>query len=167
MFEGRKITLIAAMADNRAIGQDGDMPWHLPRELQHFKAATMGHTIVMGRKTHESIGRPLPGRQNVVISRQPGYSAEGCDCAESLEQAIRIAQSEEVMIIGGGQIYAAAMPLADRMILTLVECTPEADTWFPTWSESDWQITGERQELADAKNPHNYRVLDLVRNQPD
>ncbi len=151
------------MARNRAIGLDGDMPWHLPGELMHFKAATMGKPIVMGRKTWLSIGRALPGRQNLVVTRNRSFEAEGCDVADSLENAIEKARGTEVMVIGGGQLYTLALPLADRMILTRVDCMPKADTWFPEWDEGDWRQLSARQESADANNPHDYQVLELVR----
>lgn len=163
MLNGKRITLIAALARNRAIGQGGALPWHLPRELQHFKQTTMGKAIVMGRRTWESIGRALPGRQNIVVTRRPGFGAAGCDVAGSLEQAIAIARGEEVMVIGGGQLYAAAMPHADRMILTLVDCAPEADTWFPPWPPAEWSETTLRAERADDANPLDYRVIELTR----
>jgi dihydrofolate reductase len=161
--QGKSITLIAAMARNRAIGVNGAMPWHLPGELQHFKAATMGKPIVMGRKTWESIGRPLPGRQNIVVTRNPGFRAEGCDLAVSLDEAIDLANGEEIMIIGGGQLYAQALPDADRMLLTLVDCEPDADTWFPPWDRAQWRLVSRRQEASDNDNPLSYEVLELVR----
>lgn len=161
--QGKKITLIAAMASNRAIGLNGEMPWHLPAELRHFKAVTMGKPIVMGRKTWESIGRVLPGRQNIVVTRNASFRAPGCDLAGSLEQAISLARGEEVMIIGGGELYRQALPVADRMILTEVDCEPQADTWFPDWDPSQWQEVGVRQEQADEKNPYAYRVVEWVR----
>ena len=137
----KTITLIAAMGNNRAIGMDGRMPWHLPAELQHFKKATMGKAIVMGRKTWQSIGRPLPGRQNIVVSRNTGFIADGADVCDSLEAAIEISKADEIMVIGGGQLYAAALPLAQGMILTLIDIEPEADTWFPKWDERHWHQT--------------------------
>lgn len=160
---GKTISIIAAMARNRAIGLDGQMPWHLPRELRHFKETTLGKPIVMGRKTWESIGRALPGRQNIVISRNPEFQAEGCETAGSLEEAIRMARGDEVMIIGGGQLYLQALPMADRLVITLVDCEPEADTWFPEWSESEWEEISSREETADEENPYSYRVIELVR----
>ena len=163
MLGGKDIILVAAMARNRAIGLDGAMPWHLPRELKHFKATTMGHPIVMGRKTWESIGRALPGRQNIVVTRNPEYRAEGCDVVASLEAAVAIAGGEAVMVIGGGQLYGQALPHADRMVLTLVECEPEADTWFPEWDPDDWAEVSAREETPDEANPHAYRVIDLAR----
>jgi dihydrofolate reductase len=161
--KGKSITLIAAMARNRAIGVDGGMPWHLPGELQHFKAATMGKPIVMGRKTWESIGRPLPGRQNIVVTRNAEFRAAGCDIAASLDEALALASGPEVMIIGGGQLYAQALPDADRMLLTRVDCEPGADTWFPPWDPGDWRVVGRRRERSDERNPLSYEVLELVR----
>ena len=155
--------IIAAMARNHAIGMNGSMPWHLPRELRHFKDTTMGKPIVMGRKTWESIGRVLPGRQNIVVTRNRDYSAQGCDVAASLEEAVLLAVGEEVMVIGGGQLYAEAMPYADRMMLTMVDCKPEADTWFPEWDHEIWTEVSSREELPDKKNPLAYRVVELAR----
>jgi dihydrofolate reductase len=164
MHQGRKITIIAAMARNRAIGLNGDMPWHLPGELKHFKETTMGKPIVMGRKTWESIGRPLPGRQNIVVTSNRSLRARGCDVVGSLDEAVRMAGGEEVMIIGGGQLYTQALAVSDRMILTLVDCEPEADTWFPEWQSNDWRRISLRSESADEQNPYNYQVLEWVRN---
>jgi dihydrofolate reductase len=163
VLNGKRITLIAALARNRAIGRDGRMPWHLPRELKHFKETTMGKPIIMGRRTWESIGRPLPGRQNIVVTRNPSFRAAGCEAAASLVAAVELAQGEEVMIIGGGELYRAAMDYADRMILTVVDCEPEADTWFPGWREEDWQEMALRVEPAGADNPLAYRVIELAR----
>lgn len=151
------------MASNRAIGLDGEMPWHLPAELRHFKETTMGKPIIMGRKTWESIGRALPGRQNIVVTRNPSFQAPGCDLAGSLEEAIDLARGEEVMIIGGGELYRQALPGAERMILTEVDCEPPADTWFPDWDRSLWKAQNVRQEKADANNPFAYRVVEWVR----
>jgi dihydrofolate reductase len=167
MLAGKTIVIIAAMARNRAIGLDGSMPWHLPRELRHFRETTMGKPIVMGRKTWESIGRVLPGRQNIVVTRNRNYVAEGCDVTGSLQEALSAAQGEEVMIIGGGQLYAQAMPHADRMILTQVDCAPQADPWFPAWNGEEWCETDSRSELPDEKNPLAYRVVVLTRNTED
>lgn len=163
MLRGKKVTLVAAMALNRAIGLDGAMPWHLPRELKHFKDTTMGKPIVMGRKTWESIGRALPGRQNIVVTRNPGYRAEGCDVVDSLEAAAYAAGGDEIMVIGGGQLYAEALPNADRMVLTLVHVEPQADTWFPEWDAGEWKEAASREEVPDENNPHAYRVIELVR----
>ena len=155
--------MIAAMGRNRAIGMDGTMPWHLPGELQHFKQATMGKAILMGRKTWQSIGRPLPGRQNIVISRNPDFIADGADLVTSLQAAIEAAEAEEIMVIGGGQLYQLAMPLAQRMLLTMIEADPPADTWFPEWDEGQWQQTASNLYQADEKNELAYRIVELQR----
>jgi dihydrofolate reductase len=159
----KRLTLIAAMGKNRAIGLDGRMPWHLPAELQHFKKATMGKAIVMGRKTWQAIGRPLPGRQNIVVSRNPDFHAEGVDLANSLDDAIAMSESDEVMIIGGGQLYALALPSAQRMVLTLIDIEPEADTWFPEWDEREWTQESERHFPVDDDNKLAYRIIELLR----
>jgi len=159
----KTLTLIAAMGKNRAIGLEGRMPWHLPAELQHFKKATMGKSIVMGRKTWQAIGRPLPGRQNIVISRNPGFHAEGVDLAASLEDAAAMSNSDEVMIIGGGQLYALALPLAQRMVLTLIDIEPEADTWFPEWDDKEWSQTSEDHFPIGDDNKLAYRIIELSR----
>ena len=159
----KRITLIAAMGKNRAIGLDGRMPWHLPAELQHFKRATMGRAIVMGRKTWQAIGRPLPGRQNIVISRNPGFVAAGVALTDSLMNAVEISEAEEVMVIGGGQLYALALPLAQRMILTLIDIEPRADTFFPEWDADQWQQTKEQHFQADGENKLAYRIIEMTR----
>jgi dihydrofolate reductase len=159
----KTITLIAAMGTNRAIGLDGRMPWHLPAELQHFKRTTMGKAIVMGRKTWQAIGRPLPGRQNIVVSRNPGVTAVEADVADSLESAVEVAKSSEIMVIGGGQLYSLALPYARRMILTLIDIEPEADTWFPEWYAGKWKQVNEQKFQADDKNGLDYRIVEFSR----
>jgi len=159
----KQVTLIAALGKNRAIGLGGRMPWHLPAELQHFKRTTMGKALVMGRKTWQAIGRPLPGRQNIVVSRNPGFTAHSIEVADSLVKALQIANSQEVMVIGGGQLYELAMPLAGRMVLTLVDIEPEADTWFPEWEKTEWEKTGEQRYDADEQNPLAYCIIELKR----
>jgi len=151
------------MGKNRAIGLGGRMPWHLPAELQHFKQATMGKTIVMGRKTWQSIGRPLPGRQNIVISRNLEFEASGVEVTDSLARAVELSKSEEVMVIGGGQLYELALPLAQRMILTLIDIEPEGDTWFPAWNSEKWRKTGERCFDIDNSNALAYRIVEVER----
>lgn len=162
----KSITVIAAVARNLGIGLDGRMPWHLPAELQHFKETTMGKAIVMGRRTWESIGRPLPGRQNIVVTRSNTYRAEGCEVVDSLAAALALARSTEVMVIGGGELYCHALPLARRLVLTVVDCAPEADTWFPHWDSSQWRRVSQRTVEADAKNPLSYEVQDWERTYP-
>ena len=163
MADKPRVTLVAAMASNRVIGAGGEMPWHLPAELHHFKRTTLGRAIVMGRRTWESIGRPLPGRQNIVVSRQRDFHAEGCTTARSLEQAIAVAESEEVMIVGGGELYRQAVPIADRMVLTVIDCRPEGDTWFPAWREEDWKLIDTRAVPADGDNPLAFEIREYRR----
>lgn len=127
------ISLIVAMAENRVIGRDNQMPWHLPADLRHFKSVTLGKPVIMGRKTFESIGRPLPGRRNLVISRNTEWQADGVETVNSLDAALALVNAhDEVMIIGGGQLYRDALPLAHRLYLTHIELNvDDADTWFP------------------------------------
>jgi len=158
-----RLSLVCAMDSNRLIGKANALPWHLPAELKHFKQTTMGKPIVMGRKTWETIGRALPGRQNIVVTRNRAYRVEGCTVVQSFEEAMDKAVGEEVMIIGGGQLYRQALPLADRLILTLVDCEPEADTWFPEWQHSEWRQTSLRSESADERNPYAYQVIEWIR----
>ncbi len=163
MQNKKAITIIAAMAQNRAIGLAGAMPWHLPGELKHFKETTMGKPIVMGRKTWEAIGRALPGRQNIVVTRNRDYCADGCLVVHSFPIAVEQAQGNEIMVIGGGQLYRQALPGAERMVLTLVDCTPEADTWFPQWNENEWSEISRRSQLKDENNELAYEVVELIR----
>lgn len=158
------LTLVAAMARNGVIGRAGDMPWHLPADLQHFKAITLGYPVIMGRKTYESIGRPLPGRKNIVISRStPSLPAEVM-LADGLGRALeRVGPVERAMVIGGGQIYAEALPLADRLELTLIDAQIDGDTHFPALDEQEWLVTGLQSRPADGRNAHALRFLSLSR----
>jgi len=140
------ICLVVAMADNRVIGRDGGLPWHLSSDLKFFKSVTMGHPVVMGRKTYESIGRPLPGRDNIVITRQAGFSPEGVEVAADLDEAVALGAVraeargvDTVMIIGGGQIYAAVLDRADRVTLTEVHTEIDGDTRFPPLPADEWR----------------------------
>ena len=134
------ISLIVAMANHRVIGRSNAMPWHMPADLRHFKAVTLGKPVVMGRRTFESIGRPLPGRRNLVISRNPEWQAAGVEVAPTLDVALALlADYDEVMIIGGGQLYAEALPRADRLYLTHIDLDVEGDTFFPDYTGYEWQ----------------------------
>ncbi len=159
------ISLIVAMAENRVIGRGNQMPWHLPADLRHFKSVTLGKPVIMGRKTFESIGRPLPGRRNVVISRNLDWCAEGVESVSSLDAALALVQdADEVMIIGGGQLYREALPLAQRLYLTHIELpVSDADTWFPDYSQYQWQLRAEELHDPDEKNPYHYRFETLER----
>jgi len=162
----KEVCLVAAMGRNRAIGVGGKMPWHLPGELRHFRETTMGRPIVMGRKTWESIGRPLPGRQNILVSRSMKLAPSGVELVASLQQALLVAQGNEVMIIGGGELYLQALPLASRMVLTMVDYAPEADTFFPAWESVGWQEISRQTKPADAQNPYACEVIELRRITP-
>ncbi len=155
------ISMITAMADNRIIGKDNQMPWHLPADFAWFKRCTMGKPVVMGRKTYESIGRPLPGRLNIVISRDASLSIEGVTTVTSIEQALEVAgEVEEVMIIGGGAIYAACLPMANKLYVTHIEAEIEGDTQFPDWG-SEFKETYSEAYQADEKNAYNMRFTVL------
>ncbi|MCC8252645.1 type 3 dihydrofolate reductase [Vibrio campbellii] len=155
------ISMIAAMADNRIIGKDNQMPWHLPADFAWFKRCTMGKPVVMGRKTYESIGRPLPGRLNIVISRDASLSIEGVTTVTSIEQALEIAgEVEEVMIIGGGAVYAACLPMANKLYVTHIEAKIEGDTQFPDWG-NEFKETYSEAYQADEKNAYNMRFTVL------
>jgi dihydrofolate reductase len=135
------ITVLAAVGANHVIGRDGEMPWHLPQDLAHFKATTMGHTMVMGRKTYDSIGRALPGRRTIVMTSQQGWHAPSVEVAHSLAEALALAGPTEVFVIGGGEVYRQAMPFADQMMLTEIEQSPEGDVLFPTIEPDHWRET--------------------------
>lgn len=144
-----KISLIAAMAANRVIGRNNGLPWHLSADLRRFKEITMGKAILMGRKTHESIGRPLPGRTNIVLTRDRGYTATGCIVVASPEQAIAaIGGKEELIVIGGASLYERFLPLADRLYVTLIDASFEGDTFFPPWAGEEWNEI-ERIDITD------------------
>lgn len=157
-----KIALIAAMANNRVIGKDNQMPWHLPEDLRHFKAMTLGKPIVMGRKTFDSIGRALPGRHNIVISRQEGLVIEGTTCVSSFEAAMKAAGDvEELVVIGGGQLYEATLVLADKLYLTEINLDVDGDTYFPEWNDGSWSLTDEESNLND--KGLQYRFISLMK----
>jgi dihydrofolate reductase len=144
-----EIVIIAAVARNRVIGKDNQLLWNIPEDMAHFKTLTAGHTVIMGRKTWESLPprfRPLPGRRNIVISRQADYAAPGTELADSLENALKLASTAAtVFIIGGEQIYRQAMALADRLEITEVDLEPEGDAWFPEIAAVDWEKTAKTE----------------------
>jgi dihydrofolate reductase len=155
------ISLIAAMANGRVIGKDNQMPWHLPADLKHFKAVTLGKPVVMGRKTFESIGKPLPGRKNIIISRNKHYQADGCDVVSSLDDALNlVANVEEVMIIGGGFLYQQTLPLANKLYLTFIDLSVEGDTEFPAFEHLALVEVSREKFKADEKNPYDYEFVE-------
>ena len=159
-----RLALIVAMAENRVIGRNNQLPWRIPADLRHFKALTLGKPVIMGRKTYESIGRPLPGRDNIVISADSGYQAEGCQVVHSVEQALEAAGScEEAMIIGGANLYRQTLENADRLYLTLVKAEPEGDTWFPEIELQQWREIERQAHTADESNEYDYDFVVLER----
>ena len=158
------ISLIVAVSTNNVIGADGDLPWRLSDDLKRFKVVTMGKPIVMGRKTYESIGRPLPGRQNIVITRRNNFTADGCDVVQSTEEAVEVAGgADEVMVIGGSQIYAAFLPLAERIYLTRVHTEVDGDAFFPPIDEAEWRESAGESYEADDSNDCACTVTTLTR----
>lgn len=150
------------MGESRVIGAGGKIPWHLPADFAHFKAVTMGHPIIMGRKTFESIGHALPGRTNIIITRDAGYRAEGCLVAGSLEEALAFAKKEnahEAFVIGGEQIYRAALGMADTVYLTKVKGEFKGDAFFPKLDETEWRLAASEPHVKDAANPFDYEFL--------
>jgi len=159
------VVMVAALARNRVIGAAGNMPWHLPADLKRFKAITLGKPMVMGRKTFEAIGRPLPGRRTIVVTRDPDWQAEGVETAPDLDAAIRLAGEtgpDQIIIAGGGQIYAQAMPRADRLRLTWIEVEPEGDTHFPPVDPGNWREVSRDEHPAEGERPA-YAFVDYTR----
>lgn len=161
------LALIAAMARNRVIGRDNTLPWHLPADLQHFKQLTMGKPLIMGRATFESLGRVLPGREHIVLSRNPDVALPAhprVHAARDLDSALALAEQLQpgidVMVIGGAQIYALALPHADVLYLTELDLEPEGDAWFPKLNAADWRIQDER--AVSEPVPHVYRTYERI-----
>ena len=154
------VTIIAAVGRNRALGKNNDLIWHIPADLRRFKSLTRGHHVIMGRKTFESLGRPLPKRTNIIISRNPDYKAEGCIVVDSLERALEEAQADpNPFILGGGEIYRQALPLADLMDLTLVHEDFEADAFFPEFDPESWVVISREDHKKDEENPYDYSFV--------
>lgn len=158
-----QISLIAAMDQDRLIGAHNSLPWRLPADMQWFRRQTMGKPVLMGRHTFASIGKPLPGRQNIVLSRNQKLKLDGCDIIHRFDQLARVAgDAEEVMVIGGGEVYALALPLADRLYLTTIAASFEGDAWFPDFDAADWREVFREQHATDDANPWPYcfRILE-------
>jgi dihydrofolate reductase len=160
------ISLIVAMARNRVIGVEGKIPWHLPNELKLFKSLTMGHHIVMGRRTYESIGRLLPGRTTVIVTRQRDYDVPGAIVTHSVQEALDACKGDdEICVIGGAELFRETLSIADRIYLTVVDAEPDGDTFMPDFDPGDWHETRAESFAADEKHAHGYRftVLDRER----
>ena len=164
-----RLALIAAMARNRVIGRHNTLPWRLPADMRRFRELTTGHPLLMGRRTFESLGRPLPLRSNIVMTSDRSFAPEGCLVAHSLEQALAIAathvpaDSPEIFVIGGGNLYAQTLPTADRLYLTQVEAQIDGDAWFPEFEWEAWQVLARETRTADEKNPYDCVFLTLER----
>jgi dihydrofolate reductase len=158
------ISSIAAIAENNAIGKNNQLLWRLPADLKHFKEITTGHTVIMGRKTFESVGKPLPNRRNIVITRSNALDIENVEVVNSIEQAISLCdQDEEVFIVGGAEIYKATMDITNQIYLTVVHANFDADTFFPEIDPMIWQQTAVEKHEADEKNPFAYTFSTLIR----
>ena len=151
------VSAIVAAAENNAIGKDNQLLWHLPNDLRFFKRTTSGHTIIMGRKTYESVGKPLPNRRNMIITRQSGYAVEGAEVFHSLGAALQHCAGEpEVFVVGGAEIYQQALPVVDCIYLTRVHAEIVGDSFFPTLDEKEWRLVSEDSHPADERHAHSY-----------
>ena len=158
------LSIVVAMARNRVIGRDNDLPWRLPEDLKRFKALTMGKPMVMGRKTFESIGRPLPGRTTIVVSRQAGLQIPGCVVVDSIDAAIRAADgAPEIMLVGGAQLYSEALPRVNRIYLTRIHADVEGDTLFPLLDPTEWRETVVGTHAADERHAYAFTYVNLER----
>jgi dihydrofolate reductase len=153
------ISYIVAMDIQQAIGLGNQLPWRLPADLAYFKKTTMNHTVLMGRKTYESIGKPLPNRTNVILTQNREYEAEGCVIVHSIAEALDLAKTEEVFIIGGAEVFQLFLPFAERLYITLIEHEFEADTFFPEFDIEEWELQSSEDGINDAKNPYDYSFL--------
>lgn len=165
-----RVSLIVALSQNHVIGRNNKLPWYLPNDLKYFKQVTMGLSIIMGRKTFESIGKPLPGRTNIVITRNPEWAAEGVRAVTSLDEALSLAESvaeidgrDEVMVIGGDQIYRLVMPTVDRLYLTQVHAQVDGDAFFPEFDRDAWKEIGREDYESSETNPYDYSFTVLER----
>ncbi len=159
-------SIMVARSDNRVIGKDNDLVWHMPADLKYFKETTTGHYVIMGRKTYESVDKPLPGRLNIIVTRQKDYRREGCIVVHSVEEALALGEKnrqEEVFILGGSQIYVLTMDTADRIYLTEIQAEFEGDSYFPKIDDTRWKEVKREEHEPDEKNPHPYAFVVLER----
>ncbi len=161
------ISLIAAMGNNRVIGINNTLPWRLPADLKHFKKITIGKPILMGRKTYESIGKPLPGRTNIIVTHDRDYQAPGCIVTHTVDEALAAtANSEEIMVIGGASFYEQLLPRAQRLYLTLIHEDFAGDAWFPAFDHAEWSEVEHTDCEPDEASPHHYSFVVLERKRP-
>ena len=159
------IALVVAVAENGGIGKNNQLLWHLPDDLKHFKRLTLGYPVLMGRKTFESIGRPLPGRRNLVLTRDVAFRPEGVEVVHSAEEALQKADGQQLFVIGGAEIYALFLPLADALYLTQVAARPEADTFFPAFDAEEWQEVSREEHPADDRHAYAFSIMKWERKQ--
>lgn len=166
-FQGLVINIIVATGENLEIGKNNQLLWHMPADLKFFKQTTSGHTIIMGRKTFDSVGRALPNRRNIVISRNVDLKIDGVEVVNSLEGALKIVENEPhpIFIVGGAEIYKQAIPITDKIYLTTVHQKFDADTFFPELKENDWEVESKSNFQSDEKNQYNYTISVLKRKQ--
>ncbi|PHS72343.1 MAG: dihydrofolate reductase [Cycloclasticus sp.] len=158
------ISMIVAMGENNAIGKDNELLWHLPEDFKHFKSVTMGKPILMGRKTYQSIGMPLPGRKNIVVTRDKGFFVEGVTIVDSIEEALEVSrQYDEVMVIGGASFYDQMLPLADKLYVTRVHKSFEADAFFPAINMEEWQVLERTEHAVDDKHAYSFSFVNYER----
>lgn len=161
------ISVIVAAAENNAIGGDNQLLWHLPNDLRFFRDTTLGHPVIMGRKTYESVGKPLPRRRNIVITRQKGYAMAGVEVVHSLEGALALCGAEPtVFIVGGGEIYRQAMPIVDRVYLTRVHTVAAGDAFFPELDANEWELESTAAHMPDERHAHGYTFMVYNRRKP-
>lgn len=159
-----KLTIVVAASANNVIGRHGGLPWHLPEDLRRFRQLTWGKPLLMGRRTYEAIGRPLPGRRNIVISRQPGLEINGCEVMATIDEALQLlAHAPEVMVIGGGEIYRALLPRVDRIEMTRVDLEVEGDTYFPELEPGEWRVVASEEYPAGEGRPVGFTLTTLER----
>ena len=161
-----RLSLMVAKASNRVIGRNNKLPWYLPNDLKYFKQVTFGKPVIMGRKTWDSLGKPLPGRTNIVITRQTDFQAEGAQVVATLDEAVTLAENvafiegqDEAVVMGGAEIYALALPKTDRLYLTEVHAEVDGDTWFPEYDTSEWKEIGREDFPAEGPNPYDYSFV--------
>lgn len=156
------ISLLYAMDKNRLIGKNNELPWHLPQDLAYFKRVTMGHTIVMGRKTFDSIGKPLPGRENIIITRDTSFTCNGCKVIHSINELLNLSReknNEELFVIGGAEIFKEILPFSDRLYVTNIHHEFDGDTYFPITNDAEWKLISKEPGKKDEKNPYDYEFV--------
>ncbi|MBS3102807.1 type 3 dihydrofolate reductase [Candidatus Woesearchaeota archaeon] len=158
------ISFVAAMSKNRVIGKNNKIPWSMPADVRHMRKMIEGKPLIMGRKTHESIGRPLPDRKNIILTRDKSYKSKGCIVVHTQEEALKAAEgAEEVIIFGGEEIYRMFLPKANRMYLTIIDAEVEGDAFFPEYDKKEWKVVEKKEHKADEENKHDYTFITLQR----